>query len=67
MRPYDTWTDEEAQICAWAMFIWTPRGRNHATMAFESRARDKENWFTLRSPVSRTNVFTADQLARDPG
>jgi hypothetical protein len=21
MRPYDRWTDEEALICAWAMFI----------------------------------------------
>jgi hypothetical protein len=23
MRPYDAWTDEEALICAWAMFIAT--------------------------------------------
>jgi|KBSMisStaDraftv2_1062788.scaffolds.fasta_scaffold352999_2 hypothetical protein len=22
MRPYDAWTNEEALICAWAMFIW---------------------------------------------
>lgn len=32
----------------WAVFLWTPRGRNHATRAFEARARDPE-WFTLRS------------------
>jgi len=26
MRPYDAWTDEEALICAWAMFILTISG-----------------------------------------
>ncbi len=48
----------------WALFLWTPRGRNHATTAFESRQEDKE-WFTLRAPATETDVFTAEQLDRE--
>ena len=48
----------------WALFLWTPRGRNHATRAFESRQNDPE-WFTLRAPATATEVFTPDQLARE--
>jgi hypothetical protein len=54
-----------AENGGWALFIWTPRGRNHATQAFESRSLDKVNWFTLKSPVSKTNVFTNEQLKRE--
>jgi phage terminase large subunit len=45
----------------WAVFIWTPRGRNHATRAFEARERDP-SWFTARIPATHTPVFTAEQL-----
>eukprot|EP01041_Mallomonas_annulata_P026743 gene26743-48153_t len=48
----------------WALFLWTPRGRNHATRAFESRQSDDE-WFTLKAPATATEVFTPDQLARE--
>lgn len=48
----------------WAVFIWTPRGRNHATRAFESRERDPQ-WFTQRMPATVTPVFTAEQLAQE--
>lgn len=48
----------------WALFLWTPRGRNHATRAFESRQDDPE-WFTLRAPATETAVFTPEQLARE--
>lgn len=54
-----------AENGGWAAFIWTPRGRNHATTAFESRKLDKVGWFTLKSSVAETNVFTAEQLARE--
>lgn len=53
-----------AENGGWAMFIWTPRGRNHATRAFEARERDPE-WFTQRSPATATNVFTPAQLAKE--
>lgn len=48
----------------WSMFIWTPRGRNHATRAFEARERDPE-WFTCRIPATITPVFTPEQLAKE--
>ena len=53
-----------AENGGWALFLWTPRGRGHATRAFESRARDPE-WFTLRSPATQTDVFTPEQLERE--
>ncbi|CAN5419414.1 hypothetical protein BH10PSE5_BH10PSE5_12860 [soil metagenome] len=46
----------------WALFLWTPRGRNHAARAFEARAADP-TWFTLKSPATETDVFTPAQLA----
>lgn len=48
----------------WALFLWTPRGRNHAARAFESRRRDPD-WFTLRSPATETQVFTPEQLEKE--
>jgi hypothetical protein len=53
-----------AENDGWAVFLWTPRGRNHATRAFEARARDPE-WFTLKSPATATDVFSAAQLERE--
>jgi hypothetical protein len=53
-----------AENGGWALFLWTPRGRGHATRAFEARARDPE-WFTQRSPATETDVFSAEQLARE--
>lgn len=48
----------------WALFLWTPRGRNHAARAFESR-RDDPAWFCLKSPATETDVFTPEQLERE--
>jgi phage terminase large subunit len=53
-----------AENGGWALFIWTPRGRNHAARAFESREQDK-TWFTLRSRATETSVFTPEQLAKE--
>lgn len=53
-----------AENGGWAIFIWTPRGRNHATVAWEARDRDP-NWFTLKSPATETSVFTPEQLDRE--
>lgn len=63
-----------------AIFIWTPRGRNHATRAFEARAQDSA-WFTQRIPAGKaiysedqksivafiplTGVFTAEDLLQE--
>lgn len=63
----------------WAVFIWTPRGRNHATRAFEARERDPE-WYTTRMAAGKivgkkdngkpifkclTPVFTEAQLEKE--
>jgi phage terminase large subunit len=48
----------------WALFLWTPRGRNHATRAFEVR-RQRAHWFCQKSPATETGVFTPDQLANE--
>jgi phage terminase large subunit len=53
-----------AENGGWALFLWTPRGRGHATRAFDSRALDAA-WFTQRSSVAQTDVFSAAQLARE--
>jgi phage terminase large subunit len=63
----DAWTYIRpilAENDGWALFLWTPRGRNHAVKAFESRARDP-SWFTLRSAVTDTDVFTEELLAKE--
>jgi phage terminase large subunit len=54
-----------AENGGWALFLWTPRGRGHATRAFESRASRPDEWFTLRSPATKTDVFSAEQLERE--
>lgn len=48
----------------WALFLWTPRGRNHAARAFEHRRLDP-SWFCLKSPATETDVFTPEQLAQE--
>ena len=53
-----------AENGGWAVFLWTPRGRNHAVVSFEARARDA-NWFTMKSPATQTDVFTPQQLAKE--
>lgn len=53
-----------AENGGWAVFIWTPRGRNHATRAFEAREVDN-TWFTERLSAQRTGVFSPEQLAKE--
>lgn len=63
----DAWTYIRpilAENGGWAVFIWTPRGPNHATRAFEARERDP-TWFTQKSPATDTDVFTSEQLAKE--
>jgi len=63
----DAWTYLRpilAENGGWAIFIWTPRGRNHATKSFDARALDSM-WFTMKSLATQTGVFTAEQLERE--
>ncbi len=50
----------------WAIFITTPRGRNHAKSLYEY-AMQQRGWFAELLPVSQTGALTLDQQqeARD--
>lgn len=45
----------------WAIFIYTPRGRNHGLTLLES-AKKTAGWFWEVLPATKTGVFTADDL-----
>lgn len=44
----------------WAIFISTPRGRNHF-YRIHQHAESNENWFAQTLPVSESNVFSDEQ------
>jgi phage terminase large subunit len=50
-----------AENNGWALFITTPRGRNHASTFFEAANTDP-TWFSEQLPATETDVFTWDQL-----
>lgn len=45
----------------WALFITTPRGRNHACQMYET-ARDDPEWFAEVLPATKTGVFSERDL-----
>lgn len=53
-----------AENGGWALFIYTPRGRNHGATFFENHSGDNE-WFVERLTADQTNVFTPETLARE--
>jgi phage terminase large subunit len=50
-----------AENGGWAIFITTPRGRNHAHRMFEMAGKSNE-WFSERLVATETGVFSADVL-----
>lgn len=50
-----------AENGGWALFITTPRGRNHAATFYEA-AKDDKSWFAEQLPATETPVFTPEQL-----
>lgn len=48
----------------WAIFITTPRGRNHAHRMFQM-AEQSEDWFAERLTSDTTGVFTPEALATE--
>ena len=53
-----------AENGGWALFLWTPRGRGHATRSFEARMLSP-GWTCIKSPATETDVFTPEQLAQE--
>lgn len=47
----------------WAMFITTPRGRNHAKAMFDYAKAHPERWFAEQSSIYDTKALTAEQVA----
>ena len=45
----------------WALFIYTPRGRNHGQSILRT-AEEEEGWFGQRLTVDETGLFTPEQL-----
>ncbi len=48
----------------WALFIFTPRGRNHA-FALYDRARQQSEWFAERLGVEDTGVISLEALEQE--
>lgn len=48
----------------WALFVYTPRGRNHGSTFFDAHKRDPD-WFVELLSAQDTSVFTAEQLASE--
>lgn len=53
-----------AENGGWALFITTPRGKNHAHRMLQA-ARGNDAWFTEVLPATRTDVFTPEQLREE--
>lgn len=53
-----------AQNQGWAVFITTPRGKNHAHGLYKM-ALDDPDWFAEVSTVAKSNVFTPEQLEKE--
>lgn len=45
----------------WAVFIGTPKGRNHFYDTYQ-RAREEENWFALQLPASVSGILPRAEL-----
>lgn len=48
----------------WALFNFTPRGRNHAVTMWEG-AKNDPNWFVQKLTAKETGVFTEQQLEEE--
>lgn len=55
-----------AENGGWAVFIWTPRGRNHATRAWDARSVDSY-WFAKKVPAAiRIDGKRSDEMPDGP-
>ncbi len=48
----------------WALFNFTPRGRNHAVTMFEG-ARNDPDWYAERLTAEQTDVFSPEELEKE--
>lgn len=50
-----------AENGGWALFIYTPRGRNHGADLYDA-ARSNPDWFAEKLTVDDTSIFTPERL-----
>ncbi len=48
----------------WALFNFTPRGRNHAVATYEGALNDPD-WFTQKLTAKDTGIFSPEDLAKE--
>ena len=53
-----------AENCGWAMFNWTPRGKNHA-YRMDRMARNNPKWFFQKLTVDDTNAISMEAIQDD--
>lgn len=53
-----------AENGGWALFLYTPRGRNHGATFYEAAAADPD-WFAQKLTAEQTEVFAPADLARE--
>ena len=53
-----------AENDGWALFISTPRGRNHLAKMYESYLEDEE-WYVESLPATHTGVFTPEKISQE--
>ena len=53
-----------AENGGWAVFLTTPRGRNHAWRLFRAAQADRDNWFSQLLRVQDTNIIPEATLAQ---
>jgi hypothetical protein len=53
-----------AENGGWALFVTTPRGRNHAANMYDYAVTDR-GWYASRMAADMTGVFTPETLARE--
>ena len=49
----------------WAVFITTPRGRNHAFKLYQFALRKDNDWLAVMNKADETGVFQPDQLEQE--
>lgn len=47
----------------WAVFITTPRGRNHAKAMYDMARANPDRWFSEISTINNTHALSAEQVA----
>jgi len=54
-----------AENGGWALFIYTPRGKNHGFSLYKAALNDPKQWYCEQIPASVSGVFTPEVLEQE--